>query len=114
MYDGRPEDALGEADLSIEAADDTERFDHAPLNALLGRPSEARHVIAYVEARNPVSYASDTHLSLLYAALGEEDRALDPLEKELPEGDRVLWSFFRGFGSDGIRRHPRFRALHGA
>ncbi len=108
---GRRAEALREAETPLTGADDTERFDLALLNALLGRPDAAREVAAKVERGEAESYTSATHLALLYAAIGEGDRALDLLEKDLREGDHVFWSFYQGIWFDQIRTHPRFLAL---
>jgi adenylate cyclase len=108
---GRRAAAVKEADMPLTGGDDSERFDHAMLNALLGRPDEARRVAAEVERREAKSYTSATHLAMLYASLGKKDRALDLLEQELRGGDRVLWLYYRGVWFDSIRDDPRFVAL---
>ena len=108
---GRRPDALREADTPIAGATDSERFDHALLNALLGRPEAAREVAAKVERGEAESYTSATHLAILYAALGEKERALELLEKDFEEGDRVLWLYYRGVWFDSLRDDPRFLAL---
>jgi TolB-like protein/class 3 adenylate cyclase/tetratricopeptide (TPR) repeat protein len=108
---GRGSDALREADCALEPKNDDERFDHALLNALVGRPAGAREVIAEVARGEAKSYTSDTHLAMLYAALGERGKALDLLEKEYREGDPILWLFYRGVFFDSIREDPRFIEL---
>jgi adenylate cyclase len=105
---GRKDDALREADTPLVGASDSERFDHALLNALVGRPEAARTVAAEVERGEAKSYTSATHLAMLYAALGEKSRALDLLEQDFREGDSVLWLFHRGVFFDSIREEPRF------
>lgn len=108
---GRREDALRQADTPPTGASEDERFDHALLNALLGRPAAARAVAAAVERGEAKTYVSSTHLAMLYSALGERDKALDLLEKDASEGDRVLWLWQRGEYFDPIRADPRFVAL---
>jgi adenylate cyclase len=108
---GRRADALKVADIPASESDEDGRFDLAILNALLGRPEAARAVAAEVERGEAKSYTSATHLSMLYAALGEKNRALELLEKEAREGDRVLWLWYRGVWYDSIRDDPRFIAL---
>ncbi len=108
---GRRTDAIREADTPLTGASDVERFDHALLNALVGRPDPARVVAAEAERGEAKSYTSATHLALLYAALGEKSRALDLLEKDFREGDRVFWLFYRGVFFDSIRDDPRFTSL---
>ena len=108
---GRKEAALKQADTPLTGASEDERFDHALLNALLGRPDAARSVAAAAERGEAKSYTSATHLAMLYAALEDRARALDLLEKDERDGDRVLWLWYRGVWFDSIRRDPRFVAL---
>jgi adenylate cyclase len=108
---GRRKEALQQADTPLTGASEDERFDHALLNALLGRPHAARGVAAEVERGEAKSYISATHLAMLFAALGERTRALDLLEKDAREGDRVLWLWYRGVWFDSIREDPRFVGL---
>jgi len=108
---GRKNDALREADCALPPANYDERFDHALLNALVGRPRGAQEVIAEVARGEAKSYVSDTHLAMLYAAVGERGKALDLLEKEFREGDPVLWLWYRGVFFDRVRDDPRFVEL---
>ena len=48
---------------------------------------------------------------MIYSALGQNGRALDLLEKDLQEGDGILWLFHRSVFFDPIRDDPRFVAL---
>jgi len=108
---GRTADALSAADTPLAGASDDARFDHALLNALLGRPEAAREVAGRVERGETESYTSATFLAMLYSALGEKSKALDLLERDYREGDRVLWLWYRGIFFDPIRDDPRFVAL---
>jgi len=108
---GRRGEALKEADFPAPDSSYDVRFDRALLNALLGRPEAARAVVAEVERGEATVYVSPSYLAILYAALGETTRALDILEKEFREGDRVLWLYYRGVWFDAIRNDPRFVAL---
>ena len=108
---GRPDEARAEADRPLGAVTEEARFDHALLNAVLGRPEEARGVIAETARGEARSYTSATHLALLHAALGESATALDLLERDYREGDRTLWLYYRGVWFDGLRHDPRFQAL---
>jgi adenylate cyclase len=108
---GRREEALRVADTPLSGSSGDAAFDHALLNALLGRPEAARRVVTAVERGEWTTYVSATHLAMLYSALGEKARALDLLEKDYRQGDRVLWLYFRGVFFDAIREDPRFLAL---
>jgi adenylate cyclase len=108
---GRRSEALREADTPLTGASDEERFDHALLNVLLGRPEEAQKVTAELEKGEWKSYLSATYRAMLYAALGEKTKALDLLEEDFRHGDRVLWLWYRGIYFDSIRDNPRFASL---
>jgi adenylate cyclase len=108
---GRRDEALRIADAPFDSPDGDTRFDHALLQALLGRPDEARAVAAEAERGAATSYTSATHLAMLYATIGEKSRALDLLERDFREGDAVLWLYYRGIWFESIRTEPRFLAL---
>ena len=108
---GRRSEALRMAEGPAEGGSDSDRFDLALLNALLGRPDSARHVADEAERGEAKSYTSDAHLAMLYSALGEKERALDLLEKDYREGDAVLWLYYQAAFFDPIRQDPRFLAL---
>lgn len=108
---GRLSDALVEADTPLTGANEEEQFDHALLNALVGRPDAARAIAAEAERGERTSYDSPTNLAMLYAACGDREKALDLLEKDAREGDQVLWLWYRGVWFDSIRDDPRFLAL---
>jgi len=108
---GRRAEALLEADTPLDDANEEERFDHALLNALVGRPDAARVIAAEAEKGKAKSYTSTAHLAMLYAAMGESARALDLLEQDYQDGDRILWLYYSGSFFDSIRDDPRFLAL---
>ena len=108
---GRRTDALRMADAPSEGANESERFDSALLNALVGRPDAARRVAGEVERGETKSYTSSAHLAMLYSALGERERALDLLEQDYREGHAILWLYHRRVYFDPIRDDPRFVAL---
>ncbi len=109
---GRAEEARSVADGPGTVRTETERFDVALLNALLGRTTVARAIVGEYERGEPKEeYLSPTDMAILTAALGEVDRPLDLLERAYREGDRTLWLYFRGLWFDRIRLHPRFVAL---
>ncbi len=108
---GRREEAAREAAVAPDPTDDEGRFDHALLMGLLGRPDEAREVLASVERGETKTYTSLTHLAMLRSVLGETSAALDLLETAYREGDRVLWLFYPASYFAPLRRDARFTAL---
>jgi adenylate cyclase len=108
---GRQSDALREADTPLTDATYEERFDHALLNGLVGRAEPARKLAAAAERGEAEAYTSAGDLAMLYASIGEKSKALDYLEKDYREGDRVLWLYYRGSFFDSVRDEPRFLSL---
>jgi adenylate cyclase len=108
---GRTKDALREAEVAIAPANGVERFDHAVLNALVGRPGPAHEIFAAADRHEPGLYISDGDRAMVHASLGEKGPALDLLEKDSREGDMTLWLYYRGVFFDSIRDEPRFKAL---
>jgi adenylate cyclase len=108
---GRVDDARREADKPLPDPSFDDRFDRALLDAMVGRPEPAREILRSVEHGESKNYVSDSYLAMFYSALGEKERALDLLEKDFREGDRVLWLWYRGVYFDPIRGDPRFSAL---
>jgi adenylate cyclase len=108
---GRRSEALRMAEVPADGATESERFDHALLNALLGRPEAARLVLAEVERGEAKEYTSGAHLAMLYSALGERGRALDLLEEDYRDGDAILWLYHREVFFDPLRDEPRFVEL---
>jgi adenylate cyclase len=108
---GRKEEAIKAFDAVPEPANEDERFDQALFAALVGRTDSARTILSEYERGASKSYTSPAHAAMMYAALGDNDRALDLLEKDLHEGDHVLWLFYRHLAFAPLRNHPRYIAL---
>jgi tetratricopeptide (TPR) repeat protein len=108
---GRRADALREADTPLTGANEVERYDHALLNALVGRPESARALVLEIEQGGTKSYTSAMDLAILYAALGDRARAFDQLDKDLREGDSIFWLYYRGIFFHWMRQDPRFTKL---
>jgi adenylate cyclase len=108
---GRRGDAEAIAAAPLPSTSDVDRFDHALLEALLGRPGPAREVAAEIERGQAKSYTSATHLALLLGTLGETTRVLDLLEQDYRDGERILWLYYRMPFFDRVRHEPRFVTL---
>jgi TolB-like protein/Flp pilus assembly protein TadD len=75
-----------------------------------GKHEEARQLLASLLKGEQVE-ASSTDLAGIYAALGENDKALDLLERAYEERSGYLTAVFTDFVFDGLRGEPRFHAL---
>jgi TolB-like protein/Tfp pilus assembly protein PilF len=83
----------------------------AQVRALSGNQSEARKILRRLEKPSTPMFVSAWDLALIYAALGEKEKALTQLEKAADQ--RVGWIVLLGVDPalDSLRAEPRFRAL---
>ncbi|HUQ98307.1 MAG TPA: protein kinase [Gemmatimonadaceae bacterium] len=79
--------------------------------AVAGEHAEARELLAELRLRAETEFVWPMGFAFIYAHLGEEDTALDYLEKAYEE--RVGWMLMIGRdpGLDVLRHAPRFQAL---
>jgi tetratricopeptide (TPR) repeat protein len=71
--------------------------------------SEARALLKRIEAMR--GYASPALLAAIYAALDDNDKAMELLERAYLEKDLLLRFIKTGYEYDGLRANPRFIAL---
>src|SRR5262249_39941386 len=76
-----------------------------------GRPAEARKILAGLQALAQARYVPAYYLALLHTSLGEDDAALDDLEKSFAARDVWLVWLKVDHRLDPLRGHPRFHAL---
>ena len=108
---GRLDEARRESALADGPVSNYLEFDRAILRAAFGAPDEARQLVgAWQEARK-TTYVPPTWIAALHAVLGENEQALDWLERDYQEGDRILWLDYQLPAFDTIRHDPRFRAM---
>ena len=83
----------------------------AILYARAGRPDDARAALEAVKALAQKEFVSPYGIASYYAVIGENDRALDWLEKAYSERDGTLVWLKVHPRLDGLRGEPRFRDL---
>jgi len=105
-FSGNVAEAIAEYEAAIRLAgrpDADPSIGLANAYAVAGRRDEAHAVLAEVERWRSERYVSSWGLASIYARLGEENAALDWLERAHAEHDSTLvW----------LKVHPRFDALH--
>jgi serine/threonine-protein kinase len=79
--------------------------------ALAGDTKGAREILLQLEARVQTGYVAPYHLAYIHTGLGDEQRALDLLERSLEERAAAIYGIKGSFLFAPLRRHPRFRAL---
>ncbi len=87
------------------------RATRAVVRALLGDPSEARSYLSDWETGRVTLQYSAARAALLYAAMGEKDRAPDLLKQDDREGPGLFWSVYQSRVFDEVRSDARFVAL---
>jgi hypothetical protein len=76
--------------------------------AVSGQQGAAREVLAGLERQSLQSYVPAFNLALVYAGLGEEDRALEALERGYEERDVHMMFLKVDPRWDDFRADPRF------
>ncbi|HUF75916.1 MAG TPA: tetratricopeptide repeat protein [Longimicrobiales bacterium] len=114
---GRGDAALAELERAVESSEDR----WAPLlgnlgyaYATLGREDEARELLAELEARSATEPIRALSVAYVHLGLGQEEEALEWLERAVAENDPGLVGDTGGLRSeefDPLRDDPRFRAL---
>jgi eukaryotic-like serine/threonine-protein kinase len=79
--------------------------------ALAGVTEKARAVLRQLEDPSRLMPASPYHLAYVYTGLGEQERALDYLERAFAEGTGAVIGIKGSFLLAPLRQHPRFTVL---
>ncbi|HEU5262165.1 MAG TPA: protein kinase [Gemmatimonadales bacterium] len=79
--------------------------------ALVGKVPEAREVLQQLEALSRQGYVSPYHMAYVYTGLGEQDTAMDWLERAYAERAGGVYGIKGSFLFTPLRSHPRFKAL---
>lgn len=108
---GRSEQARREANLATGSLPDTDWWNRPILRALVGELEDAQRVVREWEEGSRGRYLSPPVLAGMYAALGRKEKALELLERDVREGDRLLFWNFQWVAFDALRDDPRFRSL---
>ena len=78
---------------------------------MAGRTEDARAVLAQLEEMARQRYVSPYHMAYVHTGLGEDERALDWLERAYEERAGGIWGVKGSFLFRNLRSHPRFQAL---
>ena len=79
--------------------------------ALVGKVDKAREVLRQLEELSRRSYVSPYHKAYVYAGLGEQDEAIELLERAFAERAGAVYGIKGSFLFTPLRSHPRFDAL---
>jgi Tfp pilus assembly protein PilF len=79
--------------------------------ASTGRTAEALTLLEELQARAQAQYTPPWSFAVIYAGLGEMDKAFDWFEKAVDEHDPLMLHFHVHPNYDPLRTHPRYSAL---
>jgi adenylate cyclase len=111
FWAGRTQEARQEARLAAGAVTAFDRAERARLWAMLGKPDEARGLLAEWEATPRTKYINPAWVAAVYVAVGEPERALAWLEHDREQGSMALCIEYQSRAFDPIRHDPRFRSM---
>lgn len=81
------------------------------LYAVSGKQAEARRILEELQRKAKDHYISPYGMAIIYAGLGETDRAFEWLERDLRERDNSMVFINVDHRLDNIRSDPRFAGL---
>jgi eukaryotic-like serine/threonine-protein kinase len=113
LLKGMREDALAALRLAAALSSDSVAMCAALAHALAetGSVVEARKILADLIERSRRSYVSPTNIAVVYAGLGENDEAMECLEKALAEHNAGLMMLKVHPVFDPLRSDPRYQDL---
>ncbi len=79
--------------------------------ATIGRTGEARDILRRLHDLSRERYVSPYHIAYVYTGLGEQDAAMDSLERAYEERAGGVYGVKGSFLFASLRSHPRFTAL---
>ena len=79
--------------------------------ALAGKVDRAREILGALEEQSTRRYVSPYHLAYVYTGLGQQDRAMDCLERAFEQRAGAVYGIRGSFLFEPLRSHPRFEAL---
>jgi len=79
--------------------------------ARVGDHPRARATLRDLETRAQSAYVSPFHFAYVYTGLGDDDRAIDWLERAVAERAGPVFGLKGSFLFSSLHAHPRFRAL---
>ncbi len=113
MLTGKPAEGIAAMERAVELASDNTLYlaQLGQAYARIGRVDEARKVLGRLEELSRQRYVSPYHMAYVHTGLGEDERALDWLERAYAERAGGVFGIKGSFLFASLRSHPRFQAL---
>jgi hypothetical protein len=83
----------------------------AHVYAAQGKREDARRLIDWLQGESKKSYVSSYHAAVIYAGLGEKDKAFERLSQAAEERSTLLVYLKKDPRLANLRSDPRFQAL---
>jgi serine/threonine protein kinase/Tfp pilus assembly protein PilF len=113
LLNGRPDEGLAELQQAVTLASGNSLYlaQLGEAYGLTGKHAEARDVLRQLEELSRQRYVSPYHMAYVYTGLGEQDKAMDLLERAYEERAGSVYGVKGSFLFASLRSHPRFKAL---
>jgi len=113
LHTGNPEAGVAELERAAELSAGNTMFlaQLGEAYALAGRTRNARRVLHRLERLARERYVPAYHFAYVHTGLGEQEKALDCLERAYEERAGGIYGFKGSFLFASLRPHPRFQAL---
>jgi adenylate cyclase len=113
LLSGRPDQGLAELERAVSLSPDSTLFlgQLGQALALVGQSAKARGILRRLEELAKQRYVSPYHMAYVHTGLGEQDRAMDWLERAYEERAGAVFGIKGSFLFTTLRSHPRFKAL---
>jgi serine/threonine-protein kinase len=113
MLTGRPEKGIAEMERALSLSPESTLY-LAQLGealAMVGRTEEAREILRRLEELSKERYVSPYHMAYVHTGLGDQEKAMDWLERAYEERAGGVFGVKGSFLFKPLRGHPRFKAL---
>ena len=113
LLKGMPDEGLAAMQKAISLSPDNALYlaQLGQAYGMVGRTEQARAMLAQLEELSRQRYISPYHMAYVHTGLGENELALDWLERAYDERAGGIWGVKGSFLFRSLRSHPRFEAL---
>ena len=110
---GKTAEALAALERAVELSPDITLFlaQLGQAHAMTGEEARARAILAKLEALAATQYVAAYHLAHVHTGLGEQDAAIDCLERAFEQRSGAIYGVKGSYLFASLRDHPRFQAL---
>ncbi len=107
------DESLAQLEMAVSLSPDNTMFlaQLGQAYALVGNAGKAREVLQRLQELSRLRYVSPYHMAYVYTGLGEQDKAVDWLERAYEERAGGVYGVKGSFLFTALSSHPRFTAL---